>query len=236
MRVLLLFVLSFAAVAQNADVIRMIQAGVPESAVISSVLSMSRRGAQFDISPTSLIELRRAGASEKVLDAMIGAQTQIAPGMMTPQPKGVFTDVEGGVAALSSFVLWSPIVPRTTAWPIDRRRRPEFPLDESTPILPIRGGSPSLTVQGFSAMSGWQLVQLNGRTIRLRRKSAYSSDFLSNAVFENSDTKPVVVAGSAGAFTVRPAAPLSPGSYILCNQIQEQGWARICYPFSVTAQ
>jgi hypothetical protein len=237
MRLVMVFVLLIgAAFAQNADVVRMLQGGVPESAIVSSILTMAHQGVQFDVSPAALVELRRAGATERVLQAMMTAQSEIAPGIDRPKPKGVFTDVTGGVAALSPFVLWSPIVPRTVAWPMDRRRRPEFPLDESTPILPIKSSTPSLAVQGFSSMSGWQLVQLNGKTLRLRRKNAYSSDFMSNEVFEKADTKAVVVNGSAGSFTVQPAAPLSPGAYVLCNQIQEQGWARICYPFSVAGQ
>lgn len=52
----------------NQDVARMAKAGVPESAIIASIQT---RSATFDISPEGLIALKRAGASQNVLQAML---------------------------------------------------------------------------------------------------------------------------------------------------------------------
>ena len=242
MRFLLLFATIALAAAQttdqrrigNPDVVRMLQAGVPEATIVTSVLTSARRGStEFDISPNALIELRRAGASERVLDTVIAAQTQIVPGVGTPFVKGVFAESSGSWRPLNPFVLWTPIMPRLGVWPLNRRRQPELILDESAPMTLV-GASPSLAVQGFTDRSGWQIVQMSGRMLRLRRKNSYTNDFLSNAIFENSDVRAVAVSGTPGDLTIRPATPLTAGSYLLCNQLQEHGWARICWGFQVT--
>jgi RHS repeat-associated protein len=54
----------------NADVINMVQAGVPESVVISSIKS---RPANFDVSPDALIALHKAGVTQGEMGAMIAA-------------------------------------------------------------------------------------------------------------------------------------------------------------------
>ncbi|MGC1453385.1 MAG: hypothetical protein WA830_25410 [Candidatus Sulfotelmatobacter sp.] len=52
----------------NADVIKMVKAGVPEAAIVSSIQSSPIR---FDLSPQAQLTLHRAGVSQKVLDAMM---------------------------------------------------------------------------------------------------------------------------------------------------------------------
>ena len=54
----------------NADVLRMVKAGVPESAIVSSIQSSP---AKFDLSPDALIGLHKAGVGQKILDAMMAA-------------------------------------------------------------------------------------------------------------------------------------------------------------------
>lgn len=222
----------------NPAIVRMLQSGVPESAVISTIIGQARDGtAVFDISPEALIQLKQAGASEGVLDAMIVAQREIIPGRGIPAERGVFFESSAGRASLRPLLLWAPIVLRTVAFPIDRRHRAELTLDESTPALLINNSSPTLIVEGFSPGADWRLIRMDGRTVRLRRKSAFSSDFMSNAVFEDRDTVRATITPEASGdrFTVRPAAVLAAGVYTLCGQLQEGGWMRICYPFEVGA-
>lgn len=65
----------------NAHVIRMVKAGVPESAIISSI--QSNRG-EFDLSPDGLLALHRAGVSQKILETMMaGGRTQSSPNAST---------------------------------------------------------------------------------------------------------------------------------------------------------
>ena len=59
----------------NADVARMVQAGVPESIIVREIQT-SRT--DFGTSPAALIELRNHGASEMVLGAVMDSRT--APG------------------------------------------------------------------------------------------------------------------------------------------------------------
>lgn len=52
----------------NLDVIRMVKAGLADSTVL---LALEGRSSAFDISPNALIELKNAGVSQSVLDAML---------------------------------------------------------------------------------------------------------------------------------------------------------------------
>jgi len=59
----------------NADVIKMVKAGVPESAIVDSIQSSS---AKFDVSPDALLNLHQAGVGQKVLDTMLAkARTKV---------------------------------------------------------------------------------------------------------------------------------------------------------------
>ena len=51
----------------NADVINMVKAGVPQSAIVTSIQSTPT---QFDLSPNGLGALRRAGVNQAILGAM----------------------------------------------------------------------------------------------------------------------------------------------------------------------
>jgi hypothetical protein len=57
----------------NADVIRMVKAGLAESTI---VLSIQHSPAVFDTSPEALISLKRLGVTQKVLDAMLTAGSE----------------------------------------------------------------------------------------------------------------------------------------------------------------
>src|SRR5260370_20570026 len=62
----------------NPDVIRMVKAGVLESAIISSIQSSN---CNFDLSPDALVVLHRAGVGQKILEAMMatGGGDQTSP-------------------------------------------------------------------------------------------------------------------------------------------------------------
>jgi len=70
----------------NADVIGMVKAGLAESTII---LSIQHSSTVFDTSPQGLIALQRQGVPQKVLDAMISAESEkasppSAPAASTP--------------------------------------------------------------------------------------------------------------------------------------------------------
>jgi hypothetical protein len=59
----------------NADVVDMVQAGLGESTVI---LSIKNSGTNFDTSPQALIDLKKKGVSQSIMDAMLSAGS-VAP-------------------------------------------------------------------------------------------------------------------------------------------------------------
>lgn len=69
----------------NADVIKMVKNGLPESVIISSIRSSASR---FDLSPNGLISLHKAGVSQKTMDAMMAAGESKAPAEAAAPPSG----------------------------------------------------------------------------------------------------------------------------------------------------
>jgi hypothetical protein len=64
----------------NADIVKMVKAGLPES-IIAREIQASRTN--FGTSPTALIELKKQGASEKILGAVLDSGI----GTHTPEPE-----------------------------------------------------------------------------------------------------------------------------------------------------
>jgi len=60
----------------NADVVKMVQAGVPESAIVTSIQTSSTT---FDLSPEAARLLDHAGVSAKIRDAMMNHRTPVLP-------------------------------------------------------------------------------------------------------------------------------------------------------------
>jgi len=56
----------------NEDVISMVKNGLPESVIIGS---MQANPTSFDVTPNGLIALKKAGVGQKVMDAMLSAET-----------------------------------------------------------------------------------------------------------------------------------------------------------------
>jgi len=69
----------------NADVIKMVKSGLPESVIISSIQSSP---AHFDLSPNGLISLHKAGVSQKIMDAMMAAGGSKPPAEAAAPPSG----------------------------------------------------------------------------------------------------------------------------------------------------
>ncbi len=69
----------------NDSVIQMVKAGLPEAVVIAKIKSTSTK---FDLKTDSLVGLKKAGVSDKVLEAMVAAGSGAAPSTAgaTPAP------------------------------------------------------------------------------------------------------------------------------------------------------
>lgn len=84
---LLILFLSVSAFAQskqitNADVIEMIQAGLSEATVL---LSIEKSPSNFDTSPKALIALKKGGATQKIMDAVM-SKANATPSTIAPDP------------------------------------------------------------------------------------------------------------------------------------------------------
>lgn len=71
----------------NADVVEMIKAELPESTII---LAIQETPSNFDTSPQALIQLKKQGASQKILDAMLQVKAEEGGTFIIPQQD--FTD------------------------------------------------------------------------------------------------------------------------------------------------
>ncbi len=67
----------------NADVIKMVKGGLPESVVVSSIQS---RPAKFDVSPDGLIALHKAGVTPGEMDAIMAASAKGSASATVPRP------------------------------------------------------------------------------------------------------------------------------------------------------
>jgi hypothetical protein len=67
----------------NDSVIQMVKAGLPEAVVIAKIKSTSSK---FDLKTDSLVGLKKAGVSDKVLEAMVAAGSGAAPSTAAAPP------------------------------------------------------------------------------------------------------------------------------------------------------
>jgi hypothetical protein len=65
----------------NADLVKLVQAGVPESAIIASIRSSTPN---FDLTPDGLVALHKAGATQAELEAAIAASSGTHPANPAP--------------------------------------------------------------------------------------------------------------------------------------------------------
>jgi len=117
----------------NPDVIRMVKAGVPESAIVTSIQSSP---AKFDLSPDGLLALHRAGVGQKILDTMMTSGTSqpmgANPGNSQPSPPHGTVSATGSGATLQPTPL--PGVQSHKLPPIrsSPKRDASPPADETT--------------------------------------------------------------------------------------------------------
>lgn len=78
----------------NADLVKLVQAGVPESAIIASIHSSTPA---FDLSSDGLVALHKAGVTQGELEAAIAANSASHPANAAPTPAS--TTAPGAAAA-----------------------------------------------------------------------------------------------------------------------------------------
>ncbi len=222
----------------NSEIVKMLNAGVPESTILSEIELLAGQGTSFDVSPSAIVQLQKQGASEKLLNELIWAQATIVPGVNMPVPRGVFYRSGTTATPLNSFLLWAEMHPRWSTWPLYAPDGQHAALSASPGVVQVSDSTPTLVVQGFSGEEDWQLVKINRgsdyREVHLKTKHMFSKDFFSDSVFESRDLRPVAFApAGAKSFTVRPTVALEAGDYALCGGLPEGGWMRACYEFHI---
>ena len=155
-------------------------------------------------------------------------QTNVVPGVEVPVPRGVFYRSGANAVKLGSFMLWAEFVPRWESWPFYAVGAKNVAMAASPVLARVSEPTPTLIVQGWDADAGWQLVKISRATdhreLRLKRKGAFSRDFMSDSVFDSSDLRPFTVAAESDrSFTVRPSVPLEMGEYAMCGQLPGGG-------------
>jgi hypothetical protein len=70
----------------NDSVVQMVKAGLPEAVVIAKIKSTATK---FDLKTDSLVNLKKAGVSDKVLEAMVGAGSPTTSAMPAPPAPAV---------------------------------------------------------------------------------------------------------------------------------------------------
>ncbi len=85
----------------NADVVKMVKAGLPESIVVREI-QISRT--DFGTSPTALIDLKKQGASEAILGAVLDSRMGVHYQGSEPQPAArILTAASTGPHHLPTF-------------------------------------------------------------------------------------------------------------------------------------
>ena len=84
----------------NADIARMMKAGIPESVIVREI-QMSRTN--LGTSPAELIELKNQGASEGILGAVLDSRSGASRSLAQPQPSPNVRSAAPGPHHLPSF-------------------------------------------------------------------------------------------------------------------------------------
>ena len=91
---------------KNSTIISMVKGGMPESLILSTIQSSEP---QFDLSEKGIAQLKAAGVSQKVIDAMGAAEARKSSAAPAPARAGPRTAAPVGTAAVPReppFVLW----------------------------------------------------------------------------------------------------------------------------------
>ena len=232
----------------NTDIANMIRAGVPDGSVMLAIQRAVDRGnTKFDVSPTGLIELKNAGASEDVLNTILVAPnispyepSTTVPGL--PVGAGLYYQSGANWNALDSVVVWPQIDYRfRTNWKTlgatwDHAGETRHYVLPGAQAGVRTGVRPSFLLRGERPERGWWVMRLSAGANR-REAIARIPDALANAPTMSFDFgNPVRLDPAATAndvLTLRPAADLAPGEYLVFKWVPGQQWLIQGFPFTV---
>lgn len=231
----------------NSEIESMLAGGVPESAILNTIGSFAYRGlVDFDASPSALIALKRKGATERVLNAVIRAapigagvkqeqkqeqeEERAVPGL--PGAAGVYYKKGSQWITPPSFLLWPPFYSGINFY---SRKPHEYSvgLGASRANLQIGERQPAFYLRDPDS-DGWQIFSLALHRGQRFLRLVSGGGFAGKEGIARSTARQVQIAPVAGdVFTLRPAEPLQPGEYVLCSVVPGSDNLNVCYGFGI---
>jgi hypothetical protein len=232
----------------NSDVENMVRAGLPEGSVILAIQrAAERNNTNFDQSTNGLIALRNAGATEDILNTIL-----IAPNIPPYEPSGtvrglppaagLYYQAGSNFSALDSVMIWPQVDPRFKtnwktlgAWDSAHEVR-HYVLDGRQAQVRVTGPRPAFYLRNERPKGGWYIMRLNMGPDR-REAIAHIPDVFARQqklIFNTGD--PVRLDPTSAAsdvLTLRPAADLAPGQYLVFKTVPGQPWLIQGYAFEV---
>ncbi len=232
----------------NTDIANMIKAGLPEGTVVLAIHRAVARGTNdFDASVEGLVELKRAGATEPILNFVLTAPTvqryepsTTVPGL--PVSHGLYFQSTAGWSALDSVTLLPDVHARSkTNWKVlgawdhgwERRR---YVVAGGQARAHVTGPRPALYLRGQRPERGWLVVRLTPQTDRRELVGTIRDVFARAPRMTFASGAPVDLDPAATAddvVTLRPTADLAPGEYLVFKFDSAQPWLIEGYAFEV---
>ncbi len=228
----------------NSDIESMLAAGLPEGTILMKIQDAAFRGlVDLDASTTALIALKQKGATEQTLNAVMWAEPfgaglkqtredqRLAPGL--PRSGGVYYRAPAGYVMLRSFLLWPPFY---SGWDLYSRRSRAYdvPLAGSHADLQVTEPQPAFYLRE-AAPGPWRIIRVAPRDDRRLLPIVSGAGFAPMDQFPAGETRDVqIMQMTRDIFTLRPAAPLESGEYVLCKPVPGGFSVNVCHAFGVT--
>jgi hypothetical protein len=231
----------------NADVIKMLEAKLPESVIITQIQSSQTR---FDTSTDAIIELHKHGVSEAVLNAMLKPPGATAPDAAAGKavaaaagedlnPANVYL-IDGERRILLTKGGYQKMSVRPMAWGTKQKvkfdgPRAELRISNPSPVFEVTIGLDVRVSENVLLVS--PKVEKKERELEIAHfdiAGQHKGRF--NKVQTTAEQK-ATHGGRYATWHVKPAAPLAPGEYVLAvsDGSINKDWTGNYYDFGVDA-
>jgi hypothetical protein len=231
----------------DAGIESMLAAGLPESTILLKIQTSAYLGLlNLDASPEALATLKQMGASERLLNAVVGvaplqrmaqqaqadiqAEQQAAPNL--PDRTGVYFKNGSRWTPLASFLLWPPFY---SGWNwVHAKNTYAVPLNSAHAAFQTTETRPSFYLRSPASLEGWRILHLTAGNDRRLLRAISSGGLGQQDRIDASQVRDGQFQRLAGnIFTVQPLAALDPGEYALCVPAEGGPRLSICYAFGV---
>lgn len=209
----------------NDSVVQMIKAGLPESVVISKIRSTPTK---FDLKTDSLVNLKKAGVSDKVLEAMMAAPASPAAAAPAAAPAAAATPAPAAGALRTQDAIYQVVAGKTVelfATSANLEVNTAFFQNKSEVVLEGRKAQYRISDKQPVFLSTYSstdapLVKLkpgdksNDRNLKIGSGAFMPFGGTQKMGVRNEDKIAVTIERDArGLYRVTPSAPLPPGEY-----------------------